>query len=132
MSIFPTLAEIQAIAAPIVADAAVQLGSRADIHAIASVRQPDATYKDVPQLSAHDVAVRLKMLTSEQAQLIFGKETAVEMRGSATREDVIEVGNVIEVVSGEFAGQWLRVAKLIEKPLTDSYLLGLVTNPALR
>ena len=132
MSIFPTLAEVQAIAAPIVADAAVQLGSKVDVHSIVSERQRDGSSKDVPRASGHDVAVRLKMLTTEQAQEIFGKETIVTMRGSLSRASVtVEAGNVIEVVEGEFAGKWLRVEKLIEKPLTDSYLLGLVTTKAL-
>lgn len=133
MSIFPSLEEVQAIAAPIVADAAVQLGSKCDVHEIVSVRQPGGSYKDTPQLAASDVSIRLKMHTTEQAQSIFGKETSVEMRGSCPRSSAtIAIGNVIEVVDGEFEGKWLRVARLIEKPLSDSYLLGFVTNDALR
>lgn len=132
MSIFPPLAEIQSIAAPIVADAAVQLGSLCSVYALVRARQPDGSYKnDVPQLKGSGISVRLKMLTSEQAQLVFGEETTVEMQGSTPRTITIGVGDVLTVTAGEFAGQWLRVEKLIEKPLSDSYLLGLVTTKAL-
>lgn len=132
MSIFPTLADVQSIAAPIVADAATQLGSRVDIYMVRPERQRDGSSKKTPQLVGHDIALRLKSLTAEQAQQIFGKESTVEMRGSMARSVVVGSDYVIEVISGEFAGQWFIVQKLIEKPLSDSYVLGLITTKALR
>lgn len=132
MSIFPTAAEMRAIAGPIVADAAEQLGSRADIHAIQSIRQRDGSYKKGPVLSAPAVPVRLTMLTSEQAQEIFGLDAHVEFKGSMVRSVAVESKNVFEVVSGPFSGQWLIVEKLIENDLSDSYTLGLVTTGALK
>ena len=133
MSIFPSLAELQEITGPIVADANVQLGSTVDIFSVVKDRQPGGTYKEIPRLSAHDVPMRLKMLTSEQAQSIFGIETIVEMRGSLARSaGSIDEGNAVEVIGGEFTGQWLKAARLIVKPNSDSYLIGFVKSEALR
>jgi hypothetical protein len=129
-SVFPSAAELKAIAGPLVEDAVEQLGSVVDIHAIVPTKQPDNSYIDTPQLLGSDVKMKLKMLTSEQAQEIFGKESVVEMKGLMTDETAVEADHLIEVTAGDFAGRWLRVEKVVEKPLANSYMLGLVgTEP---
>lgn len=130
---FPGLAEIRQSLEPAASHFATELGSRADFHKVVPVAQKDKSFKPVPQLFAHDIAIRLRTLTSEQAQEIFGTEAKVDMRGSMLRTfATVKLGNVIEVIDGEFKGQWLKVEKLIERPLTNSYVLGLLTTEALR
>lgn len=129
MSIFPSAAEMRAIAGPIVADAAEQLGSRADLYELAPVRKLDGSTTRVPNLLVlNDVQIRLKELTAIEAQTVFGLDPQVTFKGSVPdRANVaLEQDQVFNVVSGDFVGRSLQIKSLIEKQYTDSWLVGLV------
>lgn len=131
MSIFPTATEARAIFAPIVVDAAEQLGSRADIYELVAVRQLDGTSKRVPNLLIqNDVPIRIKVMKSEEVQEIFGLNPNVTMKGSMPRVAEVAIDNVFDVQSGDFAGQRFQVKSVFPKVLSNSYVLGLVDYEA--
>lgn len=128
---FPGRAEITQALSP-VADAIVtELGSRVDVYVIRSVAQKDKTFKKVPELVSHDVPVRIRVLTAEQAQDAFGKETNVTARALMSRAFSIEPGFVLQVIDGDFKDEWFSVATLMERPVSITNVLGLVTSEAL-
>jgi hypothetical protein len=124
---FPSEAQFQAWLGPVVKDAAEQVGSVADVYQLADVRQPDnSVVKEANNLPAQDVAIRLVQITNEQAQETFGENAVVQYEGHMSRVIVVGVDDVFEITSGDFAGQNLQVTKVLNRPLSDSYLLGLV------
>lgn len=127
MPVFPSAAQIQRITAPLVIDATKQLGSKVDVYAIVSVRQPDGSSVLMPALQTPNVPVLLTMLTSDKAQSVFGLNTEIKMQGVVPKS-VAEINNgaVLNVVTGGFAGLWFTVATEIDQPLSDSYTLGLL------
>lgn len=124
---FPPRSEMQADLAPVVVDAAEQLGSRSDIYELTPVRQPDGTTKRVPNLLLkNDVAVKFKQMTSEEALTIFGLNPNVTMKGKLSRVTPVALDNVFDVTSGGFSARRFQVKSVIERDLSDSYLLGLI------
>lgn len=124
---FPSEAQMQGWLAPVVKDAAEQLGSIADVYQIADVRQPDGSTAKAPNtLPAQNVPIRLVQITNEEAQEIFGAGAVVGYEGHMSRVVEVHPDDVFEITSGDFAGQNLRVTAVLNRPLSDSYLLGLV------
>jgi hypothetical protein len=124
---FPLAQQIRSIAAPIVADAASQLGSRANIYQLAAVRQADgSTVLETNNLPAAIVAIRLSKPSTVKLQETFGQNTNVTTKGSMSRVIPVLPDDVFEITEGDFAGQVFQVVSVINRQLSDSYLLGLV------
>lgn len=131
-AVFPTADEMREMIAPIARDAEAQLGSLVSLFTIDQVRRADASYgpgTPVPVATAQ--AMKLTSVTLERAQEVFGLDTDVRMTGKTSRATAIVPGLVLSVTSGDFSGQTFEVTKVVEKPLSDSYVLGLKEHPAL-
>lgn len=127
MSLFPTADGMREMTGPIVADAAEQLGSRCSYYALVEVKELNAsTNIDFATTPIADLSVRLKELTNLRAREIFGQNSNVTMRGSMTRSSSVMKGGVLIVTEGDFLARQLEIVEIIEKPLSDAYILGLV------
>lgn len=125
---FPSAEEFREIIAPVVADAVEQLGSVVTLFPVAETEQLDgSTVVAVSGSPVEDVMMKLRSVTTEQARETFGVDTVVTMTGKMTRDNDIALRTVVEVTGADFAGQVLQVVAIIERPLSDSYLLGLVS-----
>lgn len=131
MTLFPSAAEMRGMLGPVVKDAVEQLGSIADIYALAPIKKRDNSVSTNPALAASDVRIKLDQISAEDVQEIFGLNPTIMMKGKMTRENFVEPGMVMEITAGDFAGRWLKIEKVIEKPLSDSYVLGLSDTGAL-
>jgi len=98
-----------------------------------TLRRPDGSYKEAPAFTEANVPVRFSMVTFEQAQSIFGEDSTVTVKASMSRIAfvIIKADDVFEVRTGDYAGQWLKVTRVIENALSDSYTLGLVKSEPL-
>lgn len=124
---FPTAEEFRSILAPVVSDAIEQLGSIADLFPVGETEQADgSTIVGVSGPAVEDVPIKLTELTNEQAQEVFGRDAVVTMQGKVMRDQEVLLDYVFEVTGGDFAGRVLQVKSIIENPLSDSYLLGLI------
>jgi hypothetical protein len=123
---FPTADEMRGMLSPVARDAEKQLGSRATLFTMTAVRRPDGSYGPAQPVStgATKVPVKLTSVALERAQEIFGLDTDVRMMGKTSRANAIAPGLIISVTDGDFAGQSFEVTKVIEKPLSDSYVLA--------
>jgi hypothetical protein len=131
-SVFPTADEMRSMIAPIARDAESQLGSLVSLFTIMPVYRADASYgPGTPVSLTTGQAMKLTSVTLETAQEIFGLDTDVRMTGKTSRATAIVPGLVVQVTSGDFSGQTFEVTKVVEKPLSDSYVLGLKEHPAL-
>lgn len=127
MALFPTADEMREMAGAIVADAAEQLGSTCSYYELVEVKELNAsTNIEFAETPVTGLQVRLKELTNLRAREIFGQNSNVTMRGSMTRSTAIAKGGVLIVTEGDFLARKLEIVELIEKPLSDSYVLGLV------
>lgn len=125
-AIFPSREELQATLGPIVGDAAEQLGSRCRVYRTAGTRAADGSTARAPVMFADNVAIRLRMLTREAAEEVFGRDTDTRMSGSARRGAAVKVGHLIKVLSGGFVGEKFQVKESVENDLSDSLTIGLV------
>ncbi|MBA2706939.1 MAG: hypothetical protein H0U59_03940 [Gemmatimonadaceae bacterium] len=137
MAIFPSATEMRSIFAPVVLDAALQLGSLATVYDLTPKRQLDGStaprlndsggYSSSSDMPTAGVPIRLTMLTSEKAQEIFGTDVRVTMQGSLPdRLTPVGLGFVFQIESGDFAGNNYEVTAVIENQYSDSYTLGLL------
>ena len=131
MSIFPTDDEMRAITGPIVIDAAVQLGSLADLYLLQNIEQDDASFEAAPSFEADDVSILFTEVSNAEVLETFGEFAAIVMQGMMSRVAEITAGAVFNITEGDFSGRWLKVEKVIEEPLSDSYTLGLADTAAL-
>lgn len=131
MRIFPTTAEMLTIFRPVVADAAVQLGSLADLYSLQAVEQADATFEDVPSFALANAPIRLTMISAETVLTTFGEHPSIVFQGSMIRVIEVKEGDVFNVTVGDFIGQWFRVVKIVENQYADSYKLGLAESEAI-
>lgn len=124
---FPTAGEMRGMLAPVARDAEAQLGSRAAFFTVTRVRRPDGSYGPVVPVStgATNVPIKLTSVTLERAQEIFGLDTDIRMTAKTSRANEITIGLIVTVTDGDFAGQSFEVTQLVERPLSDSYVLGL-------
>lgn len=118
---------MRGILGPVVADAADQLGSVADLYVRASVRQLDGSsvfaFNTMPE---NNISIRLSRVTFEKLQETFGQDTDATLQGSMSRVTLVTLGSVFEITAGDFAEQNFEVVAVIENQLSDSYTLGLV------
>ena len=126
-SYFPSADEMRGMLSPVARDAETQLGSKASLFTIARVRRADGSYGPPvsPTAGATNVPIKLTSVTLERAQEVFGLNTDVRMTGKTSRANVIALGAVLTVTDGDFLGQTFEVTKIVEKPLSGSYVLGL-------
>lgn len=124
---FPSSAEMVAVLGPVVKDAAEQLGSLANIYQLADVLQADkSSVREPNSLPIEGIAIKLTELTGQQSQDTFGLNTNVTMKGKMARLTDVQLGDVFEIYEGAFSGKNLQVNALIERPLSDSYLIGFI------
>lgn len=131
-SYFPTADEMRSMLAPVARDAETQLGSKVSLFTVARVRRADGSYglPVSPTAGATGVPMKLTSVTLERAQEVFGLNTDVRMTGKTSRANPFLPGHVLTVTEGDFAGQAFEVTKVVEKPLSDSYVLGLKEHGA--
>lgn len=117
---------MRAMLSPVARDAEAQLGSLATLFTVSRVRRADGSYGPEAAVGgATKVPVKLASVTLEKAQEIFGQDTDVRMTGKTSRANEMVPGVVIAVTDGDFAGQAFDVTQVVEKPLSDSYVLAL-------
>jgi hypothetical protein len=124
---FPSADEMRGMLAPVARDAEQQLGSRVTLFTMQPVRRPDGSYGPAQPVSTGDthVPVKLKSVTLEIAQEIFGAGTDIRMTGKMARIITMLPGMILSVTEDDWEGQSFEVTKIIERPLSDSYVLGL-------
>jgi hypothetical protein len=127
VALFPSADEMRAMLSPVARDAETQLGSLVSLFTMTRVKRPDGTYGPATPVSTGDtkVPVKLTSITLERAQEIFGLDTDVRMSGKMARIVTIVPGMILSVTDRDFAGQSFEVTKVVERPLSDSYVLGL-------
>jgi hypothetical protein len=126
-SYFPSADEMRAMLSPVARDAEKRLGSKASLFTITRVRRADGSYgpPTTPTESAVDIPIKLTSVTLERAQAVFGLDTDVLMTGKTSRANALLPGMVFTITDGDFSGQSFEVTKRVERPLSDSYVLGL-------
>lgn len=131
-SYFPTADEMRGMLAPVARDAEKQLGSKASLFTVTRVRRGDGSYgpPTTPAAIASDIPIKLTSVTLERAQEVFGLDTDVRMIGKTSRANAILPGMVFTITGGDFSGQTFEVTKRVERPLSDSYVLGLKEHTA--
>jgi hypothetical protein len=124
---FPSADEMRGMLAPVARDAEQQLGSRVTLFTMTRVKRPDGTYGPDQAVSTGDskVPVKLTSVTLEKAQEIFGADTDIRMTGKMARITTMLPGMILSVTDGDFANQSFEVTTIVERPLSDSYVLGL-------
>jgi hypothetical protein len=124
---FPSANEMRAMLAPVARDAEQQLGSLVSFFTETRVRRADGSYGPAAPVSTGDtkVPVKLQQVSLETAQEIFGVDTDVRMTGKTSRSVEIVPGLVFSVTDGDFADRAFEVTQVIERPLSDSYIMAL-------
>lgn len=127
VALFPSADEMRAMLSPVARDAETRLGSLVSLFTMTRVKRPDGTYGPATPVSTGDtkVPVKLTAVTLESAQEIFGVDTDVRMMGKMARVVEILPGMILSVTDKDFQGKSFEVTKVVEKPLSDSYVLGL-------
>jgi hypothetical protein len=127
VALFPSADEMRAMLSPVARDAETQLGSLVSLFTMTRVKRADGTYGPAAPVSTGDtkVPVKLTSITLERAQEIFGLDTDVRMSGKMARVVPIVPGMILSVTDRDFSGQSFEVTKVVERPLSDSYVLGL-------
>jgi hypothetical protein len=124
---FPSADEMRGMLSPVARDAEAQLGSLASFFTVTRVKRADGTFGPSPPVStgATKIPIKLTSVTLERAQEIFGIDTDVRMTAKTSRAEAIAPGMIVTVTDGDFAGQSFEVTQVVERPLSDSYVLGL-------
>jgi hypothetical protein len=124
---FPSADEMRGMLSPVARDAEQQLGSKASIFTIGRVRRPDGSYGPEQPVSTGDtnVPIKLTSVALKVAQEIFGLDTDIRMTAKTSRAIEFKPGMIISVTDGDWSGQSFEVTDLVEKQLSDSYVLGL-------
>lgn len=109
MPIFPTAAKLRGIMAPIVADSAAQLGSRATIVRKATTHAADRSARVTWPVAHTDVAIRISTVTTDRLQTVWGVNSQVSTDGTCADTVDLKDGDGIIVTSGNYAGEQFSV-----------------------
>lgn len=129
MTLFPDAATLRALVAPVVADAAAQLGSTVTVTRKTKTRQRDNSFKRGWAEHLVGVNVFIAPVTLEALRTVWGEQSLVTSEGMAPDTLDIAEGDGIIVTAGNYVGEQFVVAKADIDRIAGRLALGLTTAP---